>query len=127
MMSSWRVMLVDDHKLVRRGLAALFAIGRPLPSGGGGRRWRGGIATAEKTTVDVVILDLSMPRLNGLETIKRIVKKFPRTKTMVLSMHEDEQFVARALQDGARGYVLKHAMDDELFKALDAILRGGNL
>ncbi len=74
--------------------------------------------------VDVVILDLSMPRLNGLETIKRIVKKFPRTKTMVLSMHEDEQFVARALQEGRAAMCLKHAMDDELFKALGCDFTG---
>lgn len=124
MMPSWRVMLVDDHKLVRRGLAALLRLdGRynVIAEADDGEE---ALQQLEKLQVDVVILDLSMPRLNGMETIKRITKKFPRIKTMVLSMHEDEQFVARAFQDGARGYVLKHAMDDELFKALDAILRG---
>lgn len=124
MMPSWRVMLVDDHKLVRRGLAALLRLDGRYQVVAEADDGEEALQQLEKTPVDVVILDLSMPRLNGLETIKRIVKKFPRTKAMVLSMHEDEQFVARALQDGARGYVLKHAMDDELFKALDAILRG---
>jgi DNA-binding NarL/FixJ family response regulator len=117
-------MLVDDHKLVRRGLAALMRLDGRYQVVAEADDGEEALQLLEKTPVDVAILDLSMPRLNGLETIKRIVKRFPRTKTMVLSMHEDEQFVARALQDGARGFVLKHAMDDELFQALDTVLRG---
>ena len=124
MMSNWRVMLVDDHKLVRRGLAALLRLDGRYNVVAEADDGEEALQQLETVPVDVVILDLSMPRLNGMETIKRIVKNFPKTKTMVLSMHEDEQFVARAFQDGARGYVLKHAMDDELFKALDTILRG---
>jgi DNA-binding NarL/FixJ family response regulator len=73
----------------------------------------------------MVILDLSMPRMNGLETIRRLSKRFPRIKVLVLSMYSDEQFVNQSLRDGAKGYILKHAMDEELFQALDAIQGGG--
>jgi len=125
MMPTWRVMLVDDHKLVRRGLAALMRLDGRYQVVAEADDGEEALQLLEKTPVDVAIIDLSMPRLNGLETIKRMVKRFPKTKTLVLSMHEDDQFVARALQDGARGFVLKRAMDDELFKALDTILRGG--
>jgi len=124
MMPECRVMLVDDHKLVRRGLAALLRLNGRYQVVAEADDGEEALQLLEKVPVDVAILDLSMPRLNGLETIKRMVKRFPRTKTMVLSMHEDEQFVARALQDGARGFVLKRALDDELFKALDTILHG---
>jgi DNA-binding NarL/FixJ family response regulator len=73
---------------------------------------------------DVVLLDLAMPRLDGLETMRRIHKLWPRLTVVVLSMHNDEQFVAQALRSGARGYLLKHAMDTELFETLATVIRG---
>ena len=79
----------------------------------------------EKVAADVVILDLSMPRLNGLETTRRIARKFPRVRILILSMYNDEQFVAQTLADGARGYILKNAMDEELFQALETVMNGG--
>jgi DNA-binding NarL/FixJ family response regulator len=118
-------MLVDDHALVRRGVAALIkADGRyaVVSEAGDGED---ALAKLEGVEADVVILDLDMPRLNGLEVIRRLLKKQPRSRVLVLSMYDDEQFVAQALRGGARGYILKHAMDDELFKALDAIAHGG--
>lgn len=120
-----RVMLVDDHALVRRGVAALLkADGRysVISEAGDGED---ALAKLESVDPDVVILDLDMPRLNGLEVIRRLIKRQPRARILVLSMYDDEQFVAQALRGGARGYILKHAMDDELFSALDAIHRGG--
>ena len=124
-MNACRVMLVDDHALVRRGVAALLkANGRyvVVSEAGDGED---ALAKLESVEADIVILDLDMPRLNGLEVIRRLLKRQPRSRILVLSMYDDEQFVAQALHDGARGYILKHAMDDELFHALDAITRGG--
>ncbi|HBL30108.1 MAG TPA: DNA-binding response regulator [Acidobacteria bacterium] len=118
------IVLVDDHALVRRGLAALletegrFAV---IAEAGDGEA---ALAALAKHQPDAVILDLSMPRLDGLETLRRLRRAGSRARVLVLSMYDDEQFVARALGLGAQGYLLKDAMDDELFEALDAILRG---
>lgn len=123
-MSRYRVILVDDHTIVRRGLAALlrsdgkFEI---VAEAGDGEE---ALQRAKETEADLMILDLSMPRMNGLETIRRLTRQSPRLGVLVLSMYDDEQFVGQALRDGARGYILKHAMDEELFSALDAVLRG---
>lgn len=118
------IVLVDDHALVRRGLAALLATDgryRVIAEAGDGEE---ALATLAGCRPDAVILDLSMPRLDGLETLRRLRSAGMRLKVLVLSMHDDEPFVARALGLGAQGYLLKDAMDDELFEALDAVLRG---
>jgi DNA-binding NarL/FixJ family response regulator len=118
------VMLVDDHTLVRRGLASLLqAEGRyeVVAEASDGEE---ALRLLEETPVDTVILDLSMPRMNGLEAVRRITKRFPRIKVLILSMYSDEQFINQSLRDGARGYILKHAMDEELFQALDTIHNG---
>lgn len=120
-----RVVLVDDHNLVRRGLASLLQTEgkyEVVAEAGDGEE---ALRILEETPADLVILDLSMPRMNGLETVRRLSKRFPRVKVLVLSMYSDEQFVNQSLRDGAKGYILKHAMDEELFQALDAIHGGG--
>lgn len=120
-----RVALADDHALVRRGLAALLATdGRfeVVAEAGDGEK---ALAAVQNSRPDVLLLDLSMPRLDGLETLRRLRGSGVRTRILVLSMFDDEQFVAQALSYGANGYLLKHAMDDELFEALEAVLRGG--
>ena len=83
------------------------------------------LAHVASTPAELIILDLSMPRMNGFETIRRIASKGSRLGIVVLSMHDDVQFVAEALRDGARGYILKEAMDEELFLALEAVAKGG--
>jgi DNA-binding NarL/FixJ family response regulator len=118
-------MLVDDHVIVRRGLAALLrADGRyvVVAEANDGEE---ALLRLETIEVDIAILDLCMPRINGLETVRRIARQHPRVKTIVLSMYDDEQFVAQSLHDGARGYILKQAMDDDLFGALEKVARGG--
>jgi DNA-binding NarL/FixJ family response regulator len=119
------ILLADDHNLVRRGLAALLNTSPGYRVVGEAANGDEALEIARELAPDVLILDLSMPRLSGLETIKRIKKSAPGTRVLVLSMYGDEQFVTQALRSGARGYLLKHAMDDELFGALDAIVAGG--
>ncbi|HEY0163675.1 MAG TPA: response regulator transcription factor [Edaphobacter sp.] len=124
-MKNIRVILIDDHAIVRRGLAALLHADdryRVVAEANDGEEALERLDTVE---VDIAILDLSMPRLNGLETLRRIAKLHPKTRTIVLSMYDDEQFVAQSLRDGAYGYILKQAMDDELFGALDRVMQGG--
>lgn len=124
-MTTARIILVDDHNLVRRGLAALLQIDgryRVVAEAGNGED---ALACVESTPADIVVLDLSMPRMNGFEAIRRITKRAGSIRIVVLSMYDDAQFVAEALRDGARGYILKQAMDEELFHALDAVAKGG--
>ena len=124
-MKPTRLLLVDDHAIVRKGLAALVSADdryRVVAEASDGDE---AVAQVEATQPDIVILDLHMPRLNGLETIRRLTRQFPRVKIIVLSMYDDEQFVAQSLNDGAKGYVLKQGMDDELFGALQEVVAGG--
>ena len=121
-----RVILADDHNIVRQGMAALLAQSRRYDVIGqatDGEEVLELVAEASDS-VDLVILDLAMPRLSGLEVIARLRKRRSRVKILVLSMYDDPQFVARALRLGANGYLLKHAMDEELFEAMEAVLAG---
>jgi DNA-binding NarL/FixJ family response regulator len=123
-MRQHRVLLVDDHALVRRGLAALLhADGRfrVVAEAGSGES---ALAHAAQERPDVVLLDRSMPRMDGLATLRRLRALPACPRVLILSMYDEAHFVAQALQEGADGYLLKDAMDDELFHALEAVLRG---
>jgi DNA-binding NarL/FixJ family response regulator len=124
MMPRHTVLLVDDHALVRRGMASLLASdGRyqVIAEASNGEMALELIARHKPT---LVLLDLSMPKLDGLGTLRRLRKLPRRPRVLVLSMYDDDQFVAQALSDGADGYLLKDAMDDELFEAMDAVVSG---
>ena len=121
-----RIMVVDDHTIVRRGLVALLQMEGGFEVVAEAEDGETGLRRADETQPDVVMLDLSMPRLSGLETTRRLKRQRPQTQVLILSMHEDEEFVAQALQAGASGYVLKRSMEDELFLALRAVA-GGNV
>lgn len=118
------VILADDHHIVRRGLAALLQMDGKYQVVCEAQNGEEALQCADQTPAQIMILDLSMPRLNGLEAIRRLRHKHPRLKILVLSMYDDEEFVIQALQDGVNGYLLKHSMDDELFEALAAITQG---
>jgi DNA-binding NarL/FixJ family response regulator len=123
-----KLFLVDDHALVRRGVAALLRLAghfEVIGEAGNGEDALSQLADPSvRVLPDLVLLDLAMPRLDGLETMRRIHKQWPRVAVVILSMHSDEQFVAQALRFGARGYLLKQGMDTELYEALAAVLRG---
>jgi DNA-binding NarL/FixJ family response regulator len=124
MMPRHTVLLVDDHALVRRGMASLLASdGRyqVIAEASNGEMALEMIAQHRPT---LVLLDLSMPKLDGLGTLRRLRKMPRRPRVLVLSMYDDDQFVAQAMSDGADGYLLKDAMDDELFEAMDAVIAG---
>lgn len=124
MMPRHTVLLVDDHALVRRGMASLLASdGRyqVIAEASNGEMALELIARHKPT---LVLLDLSMPKLDGLGTLRRLRKLPRRPRVLVISMYDDDQFVAQAMSDGADGYLLKDAMDDELFEAMDAVVSG---
>lgn len=118
------VILADDHNIVRRGLAALLQMEGRYQVVCEAQNGEEALQCADQTPAQIMILDLSMPRLNGLEAVRRLRHKHPKLKILVLSMYDDQEFVVQALQDGVNGYILKHSMDDELFEALATISKG---
>ena len=119
-----KIVLADDHPLVRAGIRAEL---EKVPGvevvaeAGNGRE---ALELVKSCQPDVVFIDISMPGLNGLETLDRIAGEFPGIKVVILSMHDNEEYVWRALKAGAAGYMLKRAATTELKTALEHVLRG---
>lgn len=123
-MNTIRVLLADDHRLMRAGLRALLKsleLVQVVAEAGNGHE---AIQLAEQHQPDIVIMDIGMPELNGLEAAARIVKLSPAPRIIILSMHANEEYVRRALQAGAAGYLLKGAEPAELELAIKAVMRG---
>ena len=118
------VLLVDDHALVRRGLALLLASDGRYEVVADASNGAMALELIALHRPKLVLLDLSMPKLDGLGTLRQLRKMPRRPRVLVLSMYDDDQFVAQAMSDGADGYLLKDAMDDELFEAMNAVLAG---
>lgn len=119
-----RVILADDHNLVRSGLAAILTQDGRFEVVAEAINGIEAIDKVEAHPCDLVIADLSMPRLGGIEMIQALRARQFNVRILVLSMYDDAQFVIRALKTGANGYLLKHAMDEELFRAIDTVLNG---
>jgi DNA-binding NarL/FixJ family response regulator len=123
-MTSLKVLLVDNHTLVRAGIRALL---EQIPNvvvigeAGDGRE---ALKLVEAQRPDLVLMDITMPVMNGLEATARIVKEFPGTRIVMLSVHTDEEYVLQALRAGAAGYLLKDAGRVELEIAVAAVARG---
>jgi len=119
-----RVLLAEDHALVRAGIHALVAalpnITEILEAADGEEA----VAAVAAFRPDVVLMDLSMPRMNGFEATARILKEFPKTRVIILSVHRNEEFVFRAVRAGASGYLLKARTVEELKEALQAVEQG---
>lgn len=119
-----RILLVDDHNVMRRGLRLLLER-HPgfLVVGEAADGWQA-VAQAEATQPDVVVLDLAMPNLGGIEAAERITTRAPRTAIVILSMHSDESYVMRALRAGAKGYLLKDSGEDDFIEGIRAVSTG---
>ena len=123
-MTKVRVLLADDHTLMRAGLRKLvdsFEGFSVIAEAGDGRE---AIQLARELTPDIALLDIAMPKLNGLDATALIVKSASPTQVVILSMHTAENYVLEALRAGATGYVVKHAAVDELERALRAVQNG---
>jgi two-component system response regulator NreC len=119
-----RILLADDHTVVRKGLRLLlesvpeFQVIADASSG------REAVALAEQHMPDVVVMDVAMPILNGIEAARQITAKLPQTAVVFLSMHGDESYVLRALKAGARSYLLKDSAEYDLIQAVRAVSEG---
>lgn len=123
-MTKTRVLIVDDHQVVRKGVASILACRPEWEICGEAANGREALEAVDQLRPDVVIMDISMPEMNGLEASRRIVKGYPNIKVLILSMHESELLLREAFACGIRAYVLKSDVDTELLAALDALQRG---
>jgi DNA-binding NarL/FixJ family response regulator len=119
-----RVMLVDDHKLVRAGLRALLQSLDGVEVVAEAAHGREALSLMVTYQPDVVLMDIGMPEMNGLEATARIVKDYPKSLVIILSMHSSEEYVLKALRAGAAGYLIKDAGSAELEVAVRAVARG---
>jgi DNA-binding NarL/FixJ family response regulator len=119
--SSIRVVLADDHALVRAGIRALLEKLPGIEVVGEADNGREALELIKKSAPNLILLDISMTELGGLEALPRIVKDFPDVKVLILSGHANEEYVLRALRGGAAGYMLKDAASAELELAIDSV------
>ena len=123
-MNKIRILLADDHPMVRSGLIKLLEPFKEFIIVVEASDGEEAVAMTKKLEPDVVIIDLSMPKLSGVEATKIIRKNFPSAKVLVLTMHDNEEYVYQILKSGAGGYMLKSSGRDELAAAIRAVARG---
>lgn len=119
-----RVLIADDHGIVRAGLKLLLARMTGVDVIAEAADGREVVRLARAFSPDVILMDVAMPKLNGLDAANQIVRENPRTAIIVLSMYLDESYILRALNNGARGYLLKDNADDELEAAIRSVAAG---
>lgn len=123
-MKTIRVLLADDHNLIRAGLRLVVSQQPDFAVAGEAENGRQAVALAEQLKPDVVVMDIKMPDLNGIEACHQIRDALPDTQVVMLSMHSDEAYVLRALKAGARAYLLKDSAEADLARAIRAAADG---
>jgi DNA-binding NarL/FixJ family response regulator len=121
---SIRIILADDHGIVRKGLRFVLEQEPAMEVVGEAGDGREAIRLAEELKPDVVVMDIAMPNLNGIDATAQIVKREPRAGVIILSVHSDESYILRALTAGAKGYLLKDSADNDLVRAVQAVAQG---
>lgn len=120
-----KVVLADDHALVRDGIKALLEDQEGIKVIDEASNGKEALEVIRRNKPHVLIVDIRMPEMNGIEVVKAMSEKHPDIKTLVLSMHDSEEYVVQSIQAGADGYLLKGASKDEFLKALNKIASGG--
>ena len=119
-----RILLADDHTMVRQGFRMILAAQADMEIVGEAGNGREAVELADQLKPDVVVMDVSMPELNGIEATRRITEAAPRTRVLALSMYKDSVYVREILRAGARGFLLKDAIDRDLLAAVRAVAGG---
>ena len=119
-----RVLIADDHTIVRKGLCAILEGDKEIEVVGDAENGREAIKKVEQVQPDIVLMDITMPGLNGLETTRQLKKRHPKTKILILTMHDNEEYIFETLRAGASGYLVKRTAPDELISAIHAVNRG---
>jgi DNA-binding NarL/FixJ family response regulator len=120
-----RIIVADDHPIFREGLKKIIARSHDIEVADEAETGSELLQKLRKKRYDVIVLDISMPGLSGLEALKEIQKGKRKCPTLVLSMHPEEQYAVRALRDGAAGYLTKESAPDQLIEAIRKVHRGG--
>jgi DNA-binding NarL/FixJ family response regulator len=118
------VLLVDDHALVRRGFRRMLEDDPQISVVGEASDGREAVRLATELQPKVIVMDCAMPELDGIEATRKILEKLPKVEILMLSMHSEETLVTQALEAGARGYILKNAMDLDLVSAVKSVAAG---
>ncbi|WP_425637101.1 response regulator [Algoriphagus yeomjeoni] len=124
-MNPIKIVLADDHELVRDGIKSLLESEKEFHVVAEASDGKEALEVIAVQNPDLLIVDIRMPRMNGLEVVKEMTKSFPKIKKLVLSMHDSEEYVVEAIQAGADGYLLKGSSKSEFLKALHTISNGG--
>jgi len=119
-----RIVIAEDYTILREGLRSLLSSHPEFEIVGEAEDGQEAIRTVDKLKPDLALMDLSMPRMNGMDAIKEIKKRSPETKILVLTVHKTEEYIHAALQSGADGYILKDSTHAELGLAIKNILEG---
>jgi len=117
------LLIVDDHGILRAGLTALLKSETDIRVIGEADDGKKAVEMAMKTTPDIILMDLSLPEFDGIEATRRILQELPDTRILVLSVHEESELIKEAIKSGARGYILKDALKDDLIRAIHEVMR----
>ena len=123
-MKNLRIVLAEDHTILREGLRALLSADPNFEIIGEAQDGREAVRCVEKLEPDLLLMDLSMPRMSGMDAIREIKKRYPEIKIIALTVHKTEEYLLNTLQAGADGYVLKDATHDELVLAIKNVMGG---
>ena len=123
-MKRTRILLVDDHAVVRQGFKMILGAQSDMEIVGEAANGREAVELAAQLKPDIVVMDVAMPELNGIEATRRVIASDPHTRVIALSMHKDSVYVREILRAGARGYLLKDSGADDLVKAIRAVAGG---
>jgi two-component system response regulator NreC len=120
-----RILLSDDHTILRTGLRMLIGAAGDLEVIGEAQDGEEAVALTERLAPDVVLMDISMPKMDGIKATAEIKRRMPGVKVLMLTMHENDEYLFRTIQAGGSGYVLKKAADDEVLDAIRHVAAGG--
>src|ERR1051325_6462884 len=123
-MEKIKIVFADDHSVVRSGLRALFQSSPEFTIAGEASDGEQAIRLVELHTPDVALLDITMPKLNGIDATRIMRQNFPKTKVLILTIHEEGEYIYQIIQAGANGYVLKSAEKREIFTAVKSVAAG---
>lgn len=119
-----KILIAEDHTILREGLKALLLTSKDLEIVGEADDGRKAVQLAEKLFPDLILMDLSMPRMDGMEAIREIKKRWPQIKVLALTVHKTEEYVLSTLRAGVDGYLLKDATHQEMMTAIRSVLSG---